>query len=103
MLNEEASLRRGKETQHGKTETVTYKVSVHVEPDFGEPGAVVVKNESRYKFFLCSVTLTSSDCRRIHVDCNSWVYPVSKTRSPRLFFSNTVSSSSLLPDSQARQ
>ncbi|CAA7396444.1 unnamed protein product [Spirodela intermedia] len=88
-LTQEARLRRGKEAQHGKTKTVIYKFSVHVEPDFGEPGAVLVMNGSRHKFFLCSVTLTASDSRRIHVDCNSWVYPISKTKGPRLFFSNT--------------
>ncbi|CAA6660131.1 unnamed protein product [Spirodela intermedia] len=88
-LTQEARLRRGKEAQQGKTKTVIYKFSVHVEPDFGEPGAVLVMNGSRHKFFLCSVTLTASDSRRIHVDCNSWVYPISKTKGPRLFFSNT--------------
>lgn len=88
-LSGETSLKGGKNTKHGESNTITYRVLIHLEPDFGVPGAVIVKNGDRNEFFLRFVTVEGVDGHRVYFDCNSWVYPVKKTNADRLFFSNT--------------
>jgi lipoxygenase len=96
-LSAEAPLRGGSKTKHGpgKTSTMTYHVTFFVDPDFGTPGAVVVKNGLKNdQFFLRYVQLELAEDRSIHFECSSWVYPYKKTNSDRVFFVNTV----YLPD-----
>ncbi|KAG8085102.1 hypothetical protein GUJ93_ZPchr0010g9360 [Zizania palustris] len=94
-LSAEAPLRGGKKTKHGKASTTTYQVTLLVDAEFGTPGAVVVKNGNRHdQFFLRLVQLELAEDRRVHFECNSWVYPNKKTNADRLFFINT----SYLPD-----
>ncbi|TVU18650.1 hypothetical protein EJB05_34759 [Eragrostis curvula] len=96
-LSLEFPLRGGKKTKHGagKTSTMTYQVTFFVDPDFGTPGAVVVKNGLKNdQFFLRHVQLQLAEDRGLHFECNSWVYPSKKTNSDRVFFVNT----SYLPD-----
>ncbi|WOL04136.1 linoleate 9S-lipoxygenase A [Canna indica] len=85
----EASLRNGKKTKHGETETTTYDVFFFLEEGFGAPGAMAVKNKGQDQFFLQSVTVEISENHSFHFDCNSWVYPIAKTNVDRLFFANT--------------
>jgi hypothetical protein len=74
---------------------MTYHVTFFVDPDFGTPGAVVVKNGLKNdQFFLRYVQLELAEDRSIHFECSSWVYPYKKTNSDRVFFVNTV----YLPD-----
>ena len=92
-LSAEAPLRGGKKTNHGrgKTSTMTYQVTLFVDTEFGTPGAIVVKNGLKNdQFFLRYVQLELPEDRRIHFECNSWVYPYKKTNSDRVFFINTV-------------
>lgn len=90
-LSKTASLKSKKKTKHGKTDTFTYHITFHLDLEFGVPGAIVVRNGNKNEFFLKFVSLEVSEDRKIHFDCNSWVYPVKKTNADRLFFSNTVS------------
>jgi lipoxygenase len=90
-LSAKAYLKHGKSEGHGGTKTRVYKIKIHVEPDFGIPGAFLMKNQHKYKFFLESITLEILDNQIIYFDCRSWVYPFQKTKSERLFFSNNVS------------
>uniref|UniRef100_A0A3N7G2T8 Lipoxygenase n=1 Tax=Populus trichocarpa TaxID=3694 RepID=A0A3N7G2T8_POPTR len=87
-LSAKAYLKRGKSEGHDGTKTRIYKIKIHVEPDFGIPGAFLMKNQHKHKFFLESVTLEIPDNQIIYFDCRSWVYPFQKTKSERLFFSN---------------
>ncbi|KAI3461800.1 hypothetical protein Pfo_018463 [Paulownia fortunei] len=66
-----------------------YELEFNVEPDFGSPGALVMKNEHKHKFFLQSVSLQVYDNQIIHFECNSWIYPFHLTKQDRIFFPNT--------------
>ncbi|KAJ4847088.1 hypothetical protein Tsubulata_039036, partial [Turnera subulata] len=88
-LSQEAYLKHGKSEKKDGRKTITYKIKLRVEPQFGVPGAVLVINQHRNKFFLESVNLATQDNHIIHFDCRSWIYPIKYTASGRLFFSNT--------------
>ncbi|GLT64796.1 hypothetical protein SLA2020_372660 [Shorea laevis] len=86
-----AFLRRGKTKTEHKEKRTTYKLKFEVVPEFGIPGAFLIKNRWCHEFFLESATLhyKSPVQKRFHFDCRSWVYPFKKTKIPRVFFSNT--------------
>ena len=89
-MSEKACLKHGKSKRHDGVKTRIYRIKIHVEPDFGIPGAFLMKNKHKNTFFLESVTLETQDNQIIYFDCSSWVYPFQKTKSERLFFSNNV-------------
>ncbi|XP_059594252.1 linoleate 9S-lipoxygenase 6 [Vitis vinifera] len=89
-LSEKAYLKHGKSCEHNGTKITKYKVKFRVEPDFGIPGAFLIKNEHKHKFFLQSATLEVPANQSIQFNCKSWIYPFTKTKTNRLFFSNTV-------------
>uniref|UniRef100_F6HRH9 Lipoxygenase n=1 Tax=Vitis vinifera TaxID=29760 RepID=F6HRH9_VITVI len=89
-LSEKAYLKHGKCSEHNGTKITKYKVKFRVEPDFGIPGAFLIKNEHKHKFFLQSATLEVPANQSIQFNCKSWIYPFTKTKTNRLFFSNTV-------------
>ena len=70
-----------------------YKIKLKVDKGFGSPGAFVITNEHKHKFYLKSAFLQIPKLHPqiIHFDCNSWVYPFNVADTPRVFFSNTVS------------
>ncbi|XP_074587258.1 putative linoleate 9S-lipoxygenase 5 [Curcuma longa] len=89
-LSGEASLRSWKKTKHGANDTTTFEVVMYLEEGFGTPGAMAVKHSGRHQeFFLQSLTLDLPHNRSVRFECNSWVFPMSKTNADRLFFSNT--------------
>ncbi|XP_058094148.1 linoleate 9S-lipoxygenase A-like [Magnolia sinica] len=88
-LSEIALLRKGKSNELNDTNTITYGITFQVDRDFGIPGALLVTNLHKHEFFLVSVMLKIPGKRDIHFDCNSWVYPIHKTKMNRVFFSNT--------------
>ncbi|OMP07928.1 Lipoxygenase [Corchorus olitorius] len=88
-LSEKACLTKGKSSKKDGTKVTTYKIKLYVEPEFGNPGAFVIENNHNHKFFLQSATLETPDKLAIHFDCRSWVYPIKKTKTTRVFFSNT--------------
>ncbi|KAG5514887.1 hypothetical protein RHGRI_036064 [Rhododendron griersonianum] len=88
-MSEMAKLRHGKTTKHSGVKITTFDIKFHVTTDFGIPGAFAITNKHKHKFFLQSATLEVSGYISIHFDCNSWVYPVHRTKTDRLFFSNT--------------
>jgi hypothetical protein len=67
----------------------------------GVPGAIIVKNHHSSEFFLKTITLDDVPGRgTLTFVANSWVYPQSKYRYNRVFFTNDVSLSlSLCPSS----
>lgn len=88
-LSEKAELKHGKSKDENGTKTTTYRIKFQVESDFGIPGALLIQNKHKHKFFLRYAFLQLSTNQLIHFDCNSWVYPLNKTSTPRIFFSNT--------------
>jgi lipoxygenase len=75
-----------------QTKIKTYKIKLHVDSHFGTPRAFVIQNKHKKKFYLLSASIETCTNRIIHFDCNSWIYPIKKTKFDRLFFSNRVSS-----------
>ncbi|EEF35110.1 lipoxygenase, putative [Ricinus communis] len=88
-LSKKAYLKYGKSKKHSGTKTITYQIKLRMDPEFGIPGAFVIVNQHKHEFFLETATLEFLDNQIIHFDCRSWVYPIQKTKSERLFFSNT--------------
>ncbi|XP_043723505.1 linoleate 9S-lipoxygenase A-like [Telopea speciosissima] len=98
-LSEQANLRNGRKAKHNGENTIIYRIKFQVDPEFGVPGAFIIKNHNINEFFLISATLELLDNhRKIHFDCNSWVFPISKTNSGRLFFSNSCYLPNLTPE-----
>ncbi|KAE8038087.1 hypothetical protein FH972_010630 [Carpinus fangiana] len=87
-FSEEAYLRNGESNNFHGMKTTTYKVKFQVKPDFGIPGALVIKSQHKQKLFLQSATLEIIN-QNIHFNCNSWIYPFKNTNADRIFFSNT--------------
>lgn len=57
----------------------------------GIPGAIIVKNNHAAEFFLKTITLDNVPGHGAVVFvANSWIYPASKYRYNRVFFSNDV-------------
>ncbi|XP_057852227.1 linoleate 9S-lipoxygenase 6 isoform X2 [Cryptomeria japonica] len=69
----------------GKT---TYPVEFKWHSDMGTPAAFYIKNTHRHEFFLNSLTLEVPGQGNVHFVCNSWVYPASRYKKDRIFFSN---------------
>ncbi|XP_061376036.1 linoleate 9S-lipoxygenase 6-like [Gastrolobium bilobum] len=89
-LSEKAYLKEGGSKKHEHdTQTMIYKIKIHVDSHFGTPRAFVIRNQYKKKFFLQSASTETSNNCIIHFDCNSWIFPIKKTRADRLFFSNT--------------
>ncbi|KAM7478131.1 hypothetical protein LguiA_026344 [Lonicera macranthoides] len=66
-----------------------YNVTFDYEEEIGIPGAFMVKNLNPSEFYLKSLTLEDVPGHgRLHFVCNSWVYPVDKYKTDRVFFTN---------------
>ncbi|KAI4329126.1 hypothetical protein L6164_021424 [Bauhinia variegata] len=69
-------------------ETV-FTVHFDYEEDTGVPGAFLIKNNHLTEFFLVRLTLHDvPNHGDIHFVCNSWIYPASYYKRPRVFFAN---------------
>lgn len=91
-LSNQAYLKCGTTKTDDGEKTRTYSVKFQVEPNFGNPGALVVRNRGKNRFFLQSVSLQIQNNQIILFDCHSWVYPFRTTKNvDRIFFANTVS------------
>ncbi|XP_042510798.1 linoleate 9S-lipoxygenase A-like [Macadamia integrifolia] len=102
-LSEKANLRHGRKGKHNGENSIIYRIKFQVDPEFGVPGAFITKNHNNHEFFLISATLELlhhhvAQNRKFHFDCNSWVYPFSKTHCGRIFFSNACYLPNLTPE-----
>ncbi|KAK4492162.1 hypothetical protein RD792_002959 [Penstemon davidsonii] len=68
---------------------IKYELHFKVEPDFGNSGALIIKNEHKHKFFLQSASIQIHHNQTINFKCNSWIYPSHLTKTDRIFFQNT--------------
>ncbi|RXI01848.1 hypothetical protein DVH24_015197, partial [Malus domestica] len=68
-----------------------FKVTFDYEEEVGVPGAFLIKNNHHSEFFLKTVTLENVPGEgRVHIVCNSWVYPTEKYTTDRVFFVNKI-------------
>ncbi|KAG0562282.1 hypothetical protein KC19_9G133500 [Ceratodon purpureus] len=67
-----------------------YEVNFKVNKEFGEPGALVVKNFHRNEFLLKEITVELPNHPSVHFICDSCVYNVNNYAADRIFFSNKV-------------
>ncbi|KAI4301786.1 hypothetical protein L6164_035032 [Bauhinia variegata] len=59
------------------------------EEEIETPGAFLIRNNHHNEFYLKSLTLEDIPGQgTIHFVCNSWVYPATKYKKERIFFSN---------------
>ncbi|KAK3200544.1 hypothetical protein Dsin_023959 [Dipteronia sinensis] len=64
---------------------IKYKADFKVPLDFGEVGAIYVKNEHRTEFFLKDVVLEGFPNSPLKITCDSWIQPKS-VEEKRIFF-----------------
>ncbi|KAG0557308.1 hypothetical protein KC19_11G118900 [Ceratodon purpureus] len=69
------------------TQNYTFKMEFPVPRGFGEPGAILVKNNHPNEFLLVSFSLSLPDLTEVHYMTNSWVYNTGDTEG-RIFFQN---------------
>lgn len=67
-----------------------YEVKFKVKKDFGEPGALVVKNFHRNEFLLKEITVELPNHACVHFVCDSCVYNVANYATDRIIFANKV-------------
>lgn len=75
---------------------IKYELTFEADRDFGFPGAFVIWNQHKDKFFLQSLSLQVEFKQMVHFECNSWIYPNHLMQKERIFFSNTVSKAFLI-------
>ncbi|KAH9327971.1 hypothetical protein KI387_000079, partial [Taxus chinensis] len=72
----------------------THKITFYWPPEFGTPGAIIVKNKHVREFFLKNVSIHFPGHEDINFLCNSWIYPTwmgkvcSNFTAERVFFAN---------------
>ncbi|KAM7521900.1 hypothetical protein LguiA_011802 [Lonicera macranthoides] len=98
QVSDKVHLNHGKSNKKNGIKMTAYKIRFNVDPGFGIPGAFVIRNQHKHKFFLQYVTLQVNNNRKIQFNCNSWIYPTHKTSMDRLFFSNTCYLPNQTPD-----
>ncbi|XP_049353656.1 linoleate 9S-lipoxygenase 6-like [Solanum verrucosum] len=90
-LSQEVHLNHGKRIHNklnGNT-CIKYELTFEADRDFGFPGAFVIWNQHKDKFFLQSLSLQVEFKQMVHFECNSWIYPNHLMQKERIFFSNT--------------
>ncbi|KAH7447050.1 hypothetical protein KP509_01G089100 [Ceratopteris richardii] len=69
----------------------SYSLTFMVEQNFGEPGAILIKNYHPNWFFLEYITIHMPAGSDAHFQCSSWVYNnTDYGGTPRVFFSNKM-------------
>ncbi|KAK7277039.1 hypothetical protein RIF29_18188 [Crotalaria pallida] len=58
---------------NAKAERVNFTAEFMVDSDFGEPGAITVKNKHQTEFYLESIAIQGFASGTVHFPCNSWV------------------------------
>ncbi|GLJ21753.1 hypothetical protein SUGI_0405840 [Cryptomeria japonica] len=88
-LGEAAFIRKWKSSGERKISgESTYRIDFKWDFSFGTPGAFLIRNLHCHEFFLKSLNIEFPEQGNVHFDCNSWVYPVNKYKTDRIFFSN---------------
>lgn len=71
-------------------ESITYEATFSVPPNFGEIGAVAVRNEHHEEMFLKDIVLTidGDDSAPLIFSCNSWLHSKFDDPQDRIFFTS---------------
>ncbi|XP_024988751.1 lipoxygenase 3, chloroplastic-like [Cynara cardunculus var. scolymus] len=64
----------------------TFEVELVIDADFGEPGAILVRNNYEEELYLDAISLEGF----FHFSCNSWIQPAQTSKQRRIFFANKV-------------
>lgn len=67
----------------------SFKVEIVIDAEFGEPGAILVRNNYDMELYMETISLEGF----FHFTCNSWVQPAHTSKEKRIFFSNKVHTS----------
>ncbi|GLJ21754.1 hypothetical protein SUGI_0405850 [Cryptomeria japonica] len=88
-LGEAAFIQKCKSSgEHKVSGESRYRIDFKWDFSFGTPGAFLIRNLHHHEFFLKSLKIEIPEQGIVHFVCNSWVYPVSKYKTDRIFFSN---------------
>lgn len=68
---------------------VQYTADFDIGGDFGEPGALLIRNSHQAEFYLESIALQLPS-GTVYFPCHSYIAPSAHDRRPRVFFSNKV-------------
>lgn len=64
----------------------SFEVELEIDADFGEPGAILVKNYYDKELYVETISLEGC----FYFSCNSWIQPTQHSKEQRIFFSNKV-------------
>ncbi|XP_076928432.1 linoleate 13S-lipoxygenase 3-1, chloroplastic-like [Bidens hawaiensis] len=62
----------------------SFQVELLIDADFGEPGAILVRNNYEQELYVETISLDGF----VHFTCNSWIQPAHICKEQRIFFSN---------------
>ncbi|KAL8268203.1 hypothetical protein R6Q59_002001 [Mikania micrantha] len=62
----------------------SFEVELVIDADFGEPGAILVRNNDNKELYVETISLDGF----FHFACNSWIQPSHISKEQRIFFSN---------------
>ncbi|KAK1424716.1 hypothetical protein QVD17_20054 [Tagetes erecta] len=68
---------------HG-TGCFSFEVELVIDANFGEPGAILIRNNYDKELYVETISLDSF----FHFSCNSWIQPAHISNEQRIFFSN---------------
>lgn len=69
-----------------------FEAKFEVPLDFGEIGAVIVRNEHDKEMYLYNISLGQLRKGTLTINCNSWVHSKDDNPEDRIFFTNKVTS-----------
>lgn len=87
--SKESFIKNWREKAWQTADKVQYVAEFTIPSDFGQPGAILIRNKHQAEFYLDAIALKMpSGC--VYFPCHSFVHPHAKNPAARIFFSNKV-------------